>query len=116
VLTLWQAEWCPYSSAVRQLLTEAGIPFVARPVEPRPEQRTELRERTGTDEIPVLEDEDGRFHRGTDEIFAFVQRLDAWPHARAHRERYAEHREERHEDVTERELGRIEAGGLADRD
>jgi glutaredoxin len=32
VLTLYQAEWCPYSSAVRQRLTELGIDFVAKQV------------------------------------------------------------------------------------
>ena len=29
MLTLYQAEWCPFSSAVREVLTELGIDFVA---------------------------------------------------------------------------------------
>ena len=48
MLTLYQAEWCPYSSAVRQRLTELGIDFVAKQVAPRQE------EREGEHEIPLL--------------------------------------------------------------
>jgi glutathione S-transferase len=95
MLTLYQAEWCPFSAAARELLTEHGIAFVARPVEPRPEQRDGLRKRAGTDEIPVLETEDGAFHRGADAIFAYLRTLDSWEHAAAHRERYREHLVER---------------------
>ena len=29
---LYQAEWCPYSSYVREQLTERGVAFVARQV------------------------------------------------------------------------------------
>ena len=43
-LTLYQAEWCPFSSAVREVLTELGIDAVIRQVEPWPEQREHLRE------------------------------------------------------------------------
>jgi len=28
MLTLYQAEWCPFSSAVREILTELGLDFV----------------------------------------------------------------------------------------
>ncbi len=100
MLTLHQAEWCPYSAAVRELLTEHGIAVVARPVEPRPEQRDELRERAGTDEIPVLETDEGDFHRGADAIVAYLGTLDSWEHASAHRERYREHRPARRADET----------------
>lgn len=103
MLTLYQAEWCPYSSAVREILTELGVPFVAVPVEPYPEERDELRRLAGTDEIPVLQDEDGAFHRGTREIFAFLSR-DAGGHAAAHRLQYANHREARVTDATARLL------------
>jgi hypothetical protein len=30
MIELFQAEWCPYSSAVRERLTELGIDLVAR--------------------------------------------------------------------------------------
>ena len=42
-VTLYQAEWCPFSSAVREVLTELGLDFVARQVEPWPKERNELR-------------------------------------------------------------------------
>jgi glutathione S-transferase len=73
MLTLYQAEWCPFSSAVREVLTELGIDFVARQVEPWPEQRAGLRERSGSDLTPVLETEDGRFLHGTRAIFGYCR-------------------------------------------
>ena len=48
MLTLYQTEWCPFSSAVREVLTELGADFVARQVEPWPEERKKLRAVTGT--------------------------------------------------------------------
>jgi glutaredoxin len=99
VLVLYQAEWCPFSSAVRELLTEHGIEFVARQVEPWPEDREQMRAETGTDEIPVLVAGPGDVRCGTREIFAYVKTLPAWPHAEAHRERYREHLPARLRDV-----------------
>ena len=55
MLTLYQAEWCPFSSAVREILTELGLDFVARQVEAWPEERAGLRAVSGSDEIPTLE-------------------------------------------------------------
>ena len=81
MLTLYQTEWCPFSSAVREVLTELGIDFVARQVEPWPEQRSVLRERSGSDLTPVLETEDGRFLHGTRAIFGYLQERDPWEHA-----------------------------------
>ena len=69
MLTLYQAEWCPFSSAVREVLTELGIDFVARQVEALPEDRSALREVLGTDQIPSLVAEDGSVHIGTRRIF-----------------------------------------------
>jgi predicted GNAT family acetyltransferase/glutaredoxin len=97
--TLYQAEWCPFSSAVREALTELGIPFTARQVEPWPEQRQELREVAGTDQIPVLQAEDGRLYKGTRAIFAHLRERDAWEHAGAHRGRFADHRAARESDA-----------------
>ena len=57
---LYQAEWCPFSSAVREVLTELGVDFVARQVQPWPEQRGDLRQLADTDQIPVLQTENGR--------------------------------------------------------
>lgn len=94
MITLWQAEWCPYSSAVRERLTELGIDFVARQVEPQEEQRTQV------DEIPTLELENGTRLSGTEPIFAYLAGLQPWQWEREHRERYAEHAEDRGRDVT----------------
>jgi predicted GNAT family acetyltransferase/glutaredoxin len=97
--TLYQAEWCPFSSAVREVLTELGVAFVARQVEPWPDERNELRALSGTDEIPVLQAEDGTFYRGTREIFTHLRERDSWQFAAAHRRRFADHRDARESDA-----------------
>jgi glutathione S-transferase len=56
---LYQAEWCPHSSRVRQRFTELGVSFVARAVPAERVDREEMRRLTGTDEIPTLLLEDG---------------------------------------------------------
>jgi uncharacterized protein len=98
-LVLYQAEWCPFSAAVREALTELGLDFVARQVEPWPEQRAHLRTVAETQEIPVLETEDGRFFRGTREIFAYLRELQPWQFEAAHRRRFVDHRDARETDV-----------------
>jgi predicted GNAT family acetyltransferase/glutaredoxin len=106
-VTLYQAEWCPFSSAVRQALTELGIDAVIRQVEPWPEQRNDLREIAGTDHIPVLQDEDGDIHRGIHEIFAHLHKRDGWEHASEHRRRFRDHRDARESDASGRLLARF---------
>src|SRR5438132_6431500 len=98
-LTLYQAEWCPLSSAVREVLTELGLDFVARQVEPWPNDRSELEALAGSDQIPVLQVEDGTLYRGTREIFAHLHERDPWRFAAAHRRRFAEHRDARVSDA-----------------
>ncbi|MGN6380533.1 MAG: GNAT family N-acetyltransferase, partial [Gaiellales bacterium] len=71
-----------------------------RQVEPWPEQRAHLREMAGTDEIPVLQVEDGRIFRGTREIFAHLAERDPGRFAEAHRRRFADHRDARESDTT----------------
>ncbi len=110
-VTLYQTEWCPFSSAVREVLTELGIDAVIRQVEPWPQERTQLRELAGTDQIPVLQVEDGRIFRGTREIFAHLETREPWRYAGAHRRRYAEHRDARESDVTAQLLGRFKGSG-----
>jgi hypothetical protein len=112
MLTLYQAEWCPFSSAVREVLTELGIDFVARQVEPWPEQREALRERSGDDQIPALETEDGTFLHGTRAIFSHLQELEPWQHAEGHRGRFLDHRDARESDAVGRlvEYFRLEPG------
>jgi uncharacterized protein len=99
VLTLYQAEWCPFSSAVREILTELGLDFVARQVEPWPEQRAALEAAAGSDRIPALETEDGRFFIGTRAIYGYLRELDAWEHAAEHRRRFHDHKEARESDA-----------------
>jgi glutathione S-transferase len=89
VLTLYQAEWCPYSSAVRQRLTELGLDFVAKQVAPRQEDRE------GQHEIPLLTNGDGERFEGTDAVFEFLQSLAAGEGEHEHRAQYRAHRADR---------------------
>ncbi len=98
-LVLYQAEWCPFSSAVREVLTELGLDFVARQVEPWPEDRARLRELTGSDRIPVLQSEDGRLYQGTRAIFAHLREREPWRFAADQRHRFGEHRDARESDA-----------------
>ena len=98
-IVLYQTEWCPFSSAVREVLTELGLDAVIRQVEPWPEQRDELRAIAGTDQIPVLQAEDGQLYRGTREIFAHLRNRDAGRSAAEHRRRFIEHRDARESDA-----------------
>lgn len=98
MLTLYQAEWCPYSSAVRQRLTELGIDFVAKQVAPDPEQRD------GGHEIPLLVTRDGERFEGTDEVFEYLASLSPGESERAHRAQYRAHRPDRSRETTARVL------------
>ena len=100
MLELYQAEWCPFSSAVRERLTELGVDFVARQVAPWPEDRE------GGCEIPLLVTEDGERHEGTRAVFEYLRRLGAGRWEGEHRKRYAEHEDARQEGVTGRVLAK----------
>jgi glutathione S-transferase len=89
MIELYQAEWCPYSSAVRERLTELGIDFVARQVAPRQEDRP------GEHEIPLLVTEDGERLEGTDAVFAYLATLGPGKSERDHRAQYRAHRADR---------------------
>jgi glutathione S-transferase len=89
MLTLYQAEWCPFSSAVRQRLTELWIDFVAKQVAPRQEDRE------GEHEIPLLVTGDGERFEGTDEIFEYLAALVPGESEREHRAQYRAHRADR---------------------
>jgi hypothetical protein len=99
VLTLYQAEWCPFSSSVREILTELGLDFVAKQVEPWPEQRDALRAVSGSDRIPALETGDGRFFSGTRAIYEYLRELEGWEHAAPHRGRFVDHQPARESDA-----------------
>lgn len=89
MLTLYQAEWCPYSSAVRQRLTELGIDFVAKQVAPR------QKDREGKHEIPLLTNGDGERFEGTEAIFEFLAALPPGEWEHEHRAHYRAHRADR---------------------
>lgn len=83
---LWQAEWCPASRRVRQRLTELGIDYLIHQVPVEKENRALLRERTGTETIPVLVGCGESPLVGEDAIIARLEAPEAVPAgARAHR-------------------------------
>jgi glutathione S-transferase len=89
VITLYQAEWCPYSSAARQRLTELGIDFVAKQVVPRQDDRD------GEHEIPLLVNDDGERFEGTDAVFEYLAALAPGEWEREHRAQYRAHSADR---------------------
>lgn len=111
MLTLYQAEWCPYSSAVREVLTELGLDFVARQVEAEPRDRATLRDVSGDDSIPVLVTADGTVVRGVREIFRYLETLPAGEHADAHRRLFREHVDARESDATGKLVERLRVEG-----
>jgi len=83
---LWQTEWCPSSRRVRQRLTELGIDHLNRQVPVEKADRALLRERTGTDTIPVLVTPDGEIVAGEAAILVHLDRHETAPaDACAHR-------------------------------
>ena len=98
MVTLYQAEWCPYSSAARERLTELGIDFVAKQVAPR------QKDREGQHEIPLLVTNDGQRFEGTDAVFDYLAGLGPGEWERGHRAQYRAHREDRQKETTARVL------------
>jgi glutathione S-transferase len=98
MLTLYQAEWCPYSSAVRQRLTELGIDFVAKQVPPRQSDRKSKHE------IPLLTNGDGERFEGTEAIFEYLAALVPGDDEHAHRAQYRAHRADRARETAARVL------------
>jgi glutathione S-transferase len=81
-----QTEWCPASRRVRQRLTELGVDYITRQVPVEKAGRTLLRQRTGTDTIPVLVVPGDDPLVGESTILAFLDRHEIVPaEARAHR-------------------------------
>lgn len=93
MLQLFQAEWCPYSAMVRERLTELGVDYVTRQVEPHPPERAKLVEVTGQDSIPAVVLEDGTVLAGeTAQILdALTDRFDAWEWEAGHAEQARAH-------------------------
>ena len=93
MLEVHQAEWCPHSSRVRQKLTELGVDYVIRQVEPYAEQRTALTEATGQNTIPAVVLEDGAVLAGdtADIVRALGERFEPWEHHDGHVRQAADH-------------------------
>ncbi len=86
VYELWQTEWCPASRRVRQRLTELGVDYLIRQVPVAKEDRVLLRERTGTDTIPVLLAPGEQPLVGEEAILVYLDSCEPVPtEARAHR-------------------------------
>ena len=102
---LYQAEWCPYSSFVRQQLTERGVEFVVRQVPAAKADRTAMKERTGEDSIPVLVVGE-RVIAEFEEILEFLdEKHPRRDDAAKHREKYADRNEQEERNVILREHG-----------
>jgi len=83
---LWQTEWCPASRRVRQRLTELGIDHLSRQVPVEKDDRVLLRERIGTETIPVLVTPTGEVLVGAELILVHLDSHEPIPaEARAHR-------------------------------
>ena len=93
MIQVFQAEWCPYSSTLRERLTELGVDFVARQVAPTRPERDGLREATGQDTIPAVVLDDGEVLTGrTEEIVAALEaRFQPWQHEEGHVRQFRAH-------------------------
>ena len=93
MIQLYQAEWCPFSSIVRERLTELGVDYTIKQVAPFPPDREALKEATGVDTIPVVVFDDGRVVGGdTHEILqALDAEFTAWEWESGHQEQHARH-------------------------
>ena len=72
LLRLYQTEWCPASSRVRQRLTELDVTYEALPVPVEREERVALIAATGVNTIPVIVAEDGAVLVGEDDILDYL--------------------------------------------
>jgi glutaredoxin len=86
MIEVYQAEWCPYSHMVRERLTELGVDFVARQVEPNPRDRVRLKELSGHRSIPVVVLEDGTVLVGETEdiVDELTRRFEPWEYEQQH--------------------------------
>ncbi len=86
MLELWQTEWCPASRRIRARLTELGIDYITRQVPVDGDQRTALRQKTGSDTIPALVLEDGTAAIGEEAIRRHLdEQIVEPPEAKEHR-------------------------------
>jgi glutaredoxin len=85
MIEVYQAEWCPFSHLVREKLTELGVDYICRQVEPYPNERDHLRELSGQDSIPVVVVEGRVLAGATEKLVALLDEvLERWPYEREH--------------------------------
>jgi glutathione S-transferase len=90
MLELYQAEWCPSSHRVRQVLTELGVDFVARQVPVEKAARRRLQAAAGTSTIPLLVPPNGPPVAGEAAIVRYLEaRYPRTAAAEAHRAKAA---------------------------
>jgi glutathione S-transferase len=73
MMELFQAEWCPASRRVRELLTELDVAYVIRQVPVDRADRDALSTVAGSRVIPALVLESGTALRGEDAIRAWLR-------------------------------------------
>ena len=72
MLTLYQAEWCPYCHRVRQVLTELGLTYLTVNVAASRDGRAELLAIADQDGVPVLVDGD-KIYGDSDQIIEYLR-------------------------------------------
>ncbi len=72
LLELYQFEGCPFCGKVRQKMTELGLDFIARQVNPN--DRTRVEEVSGQEGVPVLKDPNtGTVMPESDDIVEYLE-------------------------------------------
>jgi glutaredoxin len=72
MLTLYQAEWCPYCHRVRQVMTELGLTYTSVNVRADRDERADVMAVSDQPGIPVLQDGD-KILSDSDEIVAYLR-------------------------------------------
>jgi glutaredoxin len=72
MLTLYQAEWCPYCHRVRQVMTELGLTYITVNVPADRDERAEVMALSDQPGIPTLQDGDKIFS-DSDEIIEYLR-------------------------------------------
>lgn len=73
LIELYQFEGCPFCSRVRQKMTELGIDFIARQVEPSGD-RERVEELTGETQVPAINDPNtGTVMNESDDIVEYLE-------------------------------------------
>lgn len=72
MLTLYQAEWCPYCHRVRQVMTELGLTYITVNVQADRDERADVMAISDQAGVPVLQDGDKVFS-DSDEIIEYLR-------------------------------------------